>query len=259
MCGGLASYSLRATRYGWVVERAWEDSPTPMRSSATARADASGRTLAASPLFADETWEALRFAERAHRGHVERDGVTPYVRHVADVARLALEAGASSAVVCAAYLHDVVEDEGVTADEIAERFGSEVAELVLAVSDEPQDPETGARRAWMDQKRLTVRGVRDAAPAVVLLKAADLCSNVDSLLAGHARVGRAVWRRYPAGAARHSGYYLALGHALLERLDESVIRDALEARLDGLRRTLAADGIQPRGRFRRKPRGALLA
>jgi len=229
-----------------------------MRSEATGHVDPHMATPATSAHFADETWEALRFAERAHRGHLERDGVTPYVRHVADVARLALEAGATSAVVCAAYLHDVVEDEGVTADEIADRFGAEVAALVLAVSDEPQDPDTGARRAWMDQKRLTVRSVRDADAPVVLLKAADLCANVDSLLAGHAQVGRAVWRRYPAGAPRHAGYYLALGQALLERLEAPIIRDALEARLDHLRRTLAADGIQPRGRFRRKPRAALL-
>jgi (p)ppGpp synthase/HD superfamily hydrolase len=229
-----------------------------MRSSATGHVDPSAATLAASPLFADETWAALRFAERAHRGHVERDGVTPYVRHVAHVARLALESGASSAVVCAAYLHDVVEDEGVTADEIAERFGAEVAELVVAVSDEPQDPATGARRAWMDQKRITVRSVREAGEAVVLLKAADLCANIDSLLAGHARIGRAVWKRYPAGAARHSGYYLALGQALLERLEQPTIRAALEERLDRLRRTLVTDGIQPRGRFRRKPRAVLV-
>jgi hypothetical protein len=228
-----------------------------MRSSATGHVEPS--VLVANPLFAEETWEALRFAERAHRGHVERDGVTPYVRHVADVARLAIDAGATSAIVCAAYLHDVVEDEGVTAEEIAERFGEEVAELVVAVSDEPQDPATGARRAWMDQKRVTVRSVRDAGPPVVLLKAADLCANIDALLAGHALVGRAVWMRYPAGAPRHSGYYLALGQALLERLEESPIRDALVARLDGLRLTLATDGIQPRGRFRRKPRAALLA
>jgi (p)ppGpp synthase/HD superfamily hydrolase len=214
---------------------------------------------AASAPFADETWEALRFAERAHRGHVERDGVTPYVSHVADVARLALEAGASVAVVCAAYLHDVLEDEGVSAEEIADRFGPAVAELVVAVSDEPQDPGTGARRLWMDQKRVTVRSVRDAAAEVVLLKAADLCANIDTLLAGHAQLGRAVWRRYPAGAARHAGYYLALGNALLSRLETTPLADALQQRLAGLHAILAHDGIQPRGRFHRKPRAALVA
>jgi (p)ppGpp synthase/HD superfamily hydrolase len=218
----------------------------------------SAATAAAGVPLADATWQALRFAERAHRGRLQRDGVTPYFRHVADVARLALEADASVAVVCAAYLHDVVEDEGVSADEISDRFGAAVAELVVAVSDEPQDPETGARRRWMDQKRLTVRSIRDASAEVVLLRAADLCVNIETLLAGHAQIGRAVWRRYPAGAARHCGYYLALGSALVARLEAGPLTDALQPRLDGLRAILAHDGIQPRGRFHRTPRAALI-
>jgi HD domain len=130
--------------------RVWEESG--QRWCRDPDVAASAGTAAAGALFADETWRALRFAERAHRGHVQRDGVTPYVSHVADVARLALEAGAPVVVVCAAYLHDVVEDEGVSADEIAGHFGAAAAELVVAVSDEPQDPETGARRRWMDSE-----------------------------------------------------------------------------------------------------------
>jgi (p)ppGpp synthase/HD superfamily hydrolase len=192
---------------------------------------------------------AWRFAERAHRGTTRRDGVTPYVDHAVAVAREVVAAHGGDDVVCAAYLHDVVEHEHVPLVEVATGFGDRVAALVGAVTDEPQD-EGGRLRAWLEQKQVAVGALRRADDDVVLLRAADLCANVDDLVAGHDAVGRAVWQRYEAGAAQQSGYYVALADEVLARLPAGAMRERVEACLRALREVMAADGVRPRGRFR---------
>src|SRR6516164_4325972 len=54
----------------------------------------------------------------------------PYVNHLIEVADLVAAAGASEDVICAALLHDAIEDQGITAAEIASLFGPDVAAMV---------------------------------------------------------------------------------------------------------------------------------
>ena len=63
------------------------------------------------------------------------DARVPYVAHVAGVAVLLARHGFDDEVVAAGALHDVVEDCGVTLDEIAARFGARVAALVHDVTE----------------------------------------------------------------------------------------------------------------------------
>ena len=192
---------------------------------------------------------AWRFADRAHRGTTRRDGVTPYVAHAIAVAREITILGGSEDLLCAAYLHDVVEHEDVPSAEVAAGFGDHVAALVDAVTAIPSggaDP----LQEWLEAKYAAVVALRGAGDEVLLLRAADLCANVDDLTAGHAAEGRAIWERYEAGASRQAGYYLALGRELLLRLPAGVARDRVEARLRSLREVVAADGVRPHGRFR---------
>ena len=76
---------------------------------------------------------AAGFAARAHRHQTRKDGVTPYVAHVARVALiLAAEFGvADDAVLAAALLHDTIEDCNVDYDEIREHFGGRVYSTVV--------------------------------------------------------------------------------------------------------------------------------
>ena len=58
-----------------------------------------------------------------------------YVEHLDDVAAICMQYELPEHVVCAAYLHDVVEDTDVTANQVSSEFGYEVATLVYAVTD----------------------------------------------------------------------------------------------------------------------------
>lgn len=76
---------------------------------------------------------AFEMAEKCHEGQFRKSG-EPYVLHVVCVASILQKLNFDSDTICAALLHDVIEDCGVTVDEITEKFGSIVAGIVDAVS-----------------------------------------------------------------------------------------------------------------------------
>jgi GTP pyrophosphokinase len=73
---------------------------------------------------------AFKFAKEAHKGIRRRSG-EPYILHPIAVAKIASqEIGLGSTSICAALLHDVVEDTDYTVEDIEQNFGSKIAQLV---------------------------------------------------------------------------------------------------------------------------------
>lgn len=74
--------------------------------------------------------KAFNFAKEAHKG-VRRLSGEPYIMHPIAVAQIACEEiGLGSTSICAALLHDVVEDTDYTAEDIANIFGDKIAQIV---------------------------------------------------------------------------------------------------------------------------------
>ncbi len=76
---------------------------------------------------------AYEFAAKAHANQVRSSG-EPYITHPLAVSFILLELGMDTDTICAAMLHDVVEDTDVTLEEIRKRFGQDVAMLVDGVT-----------------------------------------------------------------------------------------------------------------------------
>ena len=73
---------------------------------------------------------AFAFAKEAHKGVRRRSG-EPYILHPIAVAKIASqEIGLGSTSICAALLHDVVEDTEYTVEDIEQNFGKKIAQLV---------------------------------------------------------------------------------------------------------------------------------
>jgi hypothetical protein len=100
------------------------------------------------------------------------------------VATLISERGYGPAVICAAFLHDVVEDTPVELRQIEYRFGSEVAGLVGGLTEDPRIEQYPARKA-----EARARAVRD--PRVAAIYAADKLANSRALLATGECIGAA--------------------------------------------------------------------
>ncbi len=93
-------------------------------------------------------WAAILHRDQ-HRKYAERPdrAKVPYVSHVAGVALLLARHGFDDEVCAAGALHDVLEDCGVTRDDVEARFGARVASLVVQVSEEDKSLPWEARKA----------------------------------------------------------------------------------------------------------------
>jgi len=77
--------------------------------------------------------KAYRFAEEKHNGQKRISG-EDYIVHPLDVAYILADLQMDDATICAALLHDVVEDTEVTHEDIVKLFGTEIAEMVAGVT-----------------------------------------------------------------------------------------------------------------------------
>ncbi|MCS6945366.1 MAG: bifunctional (p)ppGpp synthetase/guanosine-3',5'-bis(diphosphate) 3'-pyrophosphohydrolase [Sutterellaceae bacterium] len=123
--------------------------------------------------------EAYRFSDAAHLGQFRKSG-EPYITHPIAVAETLAEWKLDAAAIQAALLHDVLEDSGISKQELAAKFGPVVAELVDGVSklDRLRFDSTEQQQAESFRKMLLAmaRDVR-----VILIKLADRLHNVRTL------------------------------------------------------------------------------
>lgn len=122
---------------------------------------------------------AYEFADNAHRGIVRDYTGEPYITHPVAVARLVASVTDDCETICAALLHDVIEDCGVTHRELCEagfRWG--IADMVVGMSDvsKPEDGNRAVRKA-IDRAALAKQ-----CPRVKTIKLADLIHNSESIL-----------------------------------------------------------------------------
>jgi (p)ppGpp synthase/HD superfamily hydrolase len=115
---------------------------------------------------------ALRFARRVHLGQHRKQTHEQFVEHPIAVANLLSDAGLNGSIVAAAYLHDVVEKTEVEPAEIRQRFGSAVAGVVDALS------EDASLEDYAERKRALRRRVTDSSREAVLIYAADRVANM---------------------------------------------------------------------------------
>ncbi len=76
---------------------------------------------------------ALEYATLKHGGQKRVSG-EPYITHPIAVANILLDLGMDYSSVCAALLHDVIEDTDATEEDLREKFGDQITELVLGVT-----------------------------------------------------------------------------------------------------------------------------
>jgi (p)ppGpp synthase/HD superfamily hydrolase len=98
----------------------------------------------------------------------------PYVNHLIEVAYLVAGVGASEDVICAALLHDAIEDQGISAATIAGLFGPDVAALVCEVRDDKSLPKA-------ERKAIQIAIAPNLSPGAKLIRLADKISNVRSV------------------------------------------------------------------------------
>jgi (p)ppGpp synthase/HD superfamily hydrolase len=126
-------------------------------------------------------FKAMQFACEVHAGQKRKYTGNPYTDHLAEVAGIVAATFVGSYgpefdhVVAVAWLHDCIEDQGITREQLTAEFGSNVSRGVWWLS----DLETGNRA----ERKAASRARLAAAPGwVQTIKYADLISNTSSIV-----------------------------------------------------------------------------
>lgn len=99
--------------------------------------------------------EAAEFADRAHQGVFRKGTEIPYITHPMETAAIVTAFTDEPEMIAAALLHDVIEDAGVTREELEEKFGPRVAFLVDGESEDKS-------KSWVERKGATVERLKTA-------------------------------------------------------------------------------------------------
>ena len=130
--------------------------------------------------------EAFVFAKDAHEGQMRSSG-EPYITHPVAVAKILSEINLDHQTIMAALMHDVIEDTPVTEEEMTEKFGESVAELVEGVSKLTKIKfSTRAEAQAENFRKMMMAMVKDI--RVIMIKLADRLHNMRTL--GHLRADK---------------------------------------------------------------------
>ncbi len=129
--------------------------------------------------------KALDFAKLAHNGQTRDEG-TPYIMHPIRVANILMDEVSSmkSDMICAALLHDVIEDCHITMKELKNNFNEIIAQMVKILTKDP---------SIENHKRVYYENIMNSTEPVKLLKVCDRLDNLRSLRFGG---NKAKIRRY---------------------------------------------------------------
>ncbi len=123
--------------------------------------------------------DAFNYASEMHAGQTRKNG-DPYIGHPLEVSLIAAQLRLGVPSLCAALLHDVVEDSDATAEDIAERFTPEIAQIVSGLTKLSKlNFATREEHQAENTRKLIVAMSRDL--RVVLIKLADRLHNVRTL------------------------------------------------------------------------------
>ncbi len=136
--------------------------------------------------------EAYQFSHTAHQGQFRKSGL-PYISHPVAVAEIVADWQLDAQAVMAALLHDVMEDTEVSKQQITERFGKPVAELVDGLSKLDRiEFQSQADAQAENFRKMLLAMARDV--RVILIKLADRLHNMRTLEAVNAETRRRVAR-----------------------------------------------------------------
>lgn len=160
---------------------------------------------------------AVQFAAEKHDAQYRKGTSLPYILHSMEAAAIVGTMTDDPCILAATVLHDVLEDTDTTADEIREKFGERVAQLVAAES-ENKRADRPAADTWLLRKQETIddlRGTTDAAVKMICL--GDKLSNLRSFERDYAAIGEAFYQRFnQTDPQMHRWYHRSMADAMPE-------------------------------------------
>ena len=165
--------------------------------------------------------KAIDFAFEAHKGICRKGSSQPYIFHPLEVLSLVSTMTQDDDILCAAVLHDTVEDTPVTLDDVRREFGDKIAGLV-DMETENKRGQKNKEATWMDRKKEAIEALRERASlGSKMVALADKVSNLRSFHMGLLKQGDEFWNLFnQKNPLMHYWYFNELKDALSDLKEE---------------------------------------
>ena len=154
---------------------------------------------------------AIEFAVKAHDGMRRKTKEIPYILHPLEAAVIVGTMSSDQNLIAAAALHDVVEDAGVTLDEIANLFGERVKELVASETEDKRE-ELPAADTWKIRKEESLEVLKNTNDlAVLMVWLGDKLANMRAIYRDFKVEGDVMWQKFnQKDKGEQAWYYLSI-------------------------------------------------
>ena len=165
--------------------------------------------------------EAIAFAVKAHDGMRRKKSDAPYILHPMEAAVIVGTMTDDQNLIAAAALHDVVEDANVSIEEIEERFGPRVKELVAAETEDKR-ADLPPESTWRIRKEESLKELENADDiAVLMVWLGDKLANMRSIYRDWKIEGDAMWQRFNQKDVNRQAWYYRSVAKLTDRLSDT--------------------------------------
>ena len=140
--------------------------------------------------------EAIAFAVIAHDGMRRKKSNAPYILHPMEAAVIVGTMTDDQNLIAAAALHDVVEDADIRIEEIEEKFGKRVRELVASETEDKR-AELPPSETWRIRKEESLAALKNTDDIDVLMVwLGDKLANMRSIYRDFKIEGNSMWQRF---------------------------------------------------------------
>ena len=165
--------------------------------------------------------EAIAFAVKAHDGMRRKKSEAPYILHPMEAAVIVGTMTNDQNLIAAAALHDVVEDADITIEEIEEKFGRRVRELVQSETEDKR-ADLPPAETWRIRKEESLNVLRNTEDiAVLMVWLGDKLANMRSIYRDFMVEGEAMWQRFNQKNASEQAWYYRSIVELTGRLSDT--------------------------------------
>ena len=151
--------------------------------------------------------EAIIFAAKAHDGMRRKKSDVPYILHPMEAAVIVGTLTEDQHVIAAAVLHDVVEDADITIEEVEQRFGSRVRDLVASETEDKR-AERPPEETWYTRKEESLAVLKNAEDiAILMVWLGDKLANMRAIYREWKSTGDALWQSFNQKDANAQAWY----------------------------------------------------
>ena len=165
--------------------------------------------------------EAIAFAVKAHDGMRRKKSDAPYILHPMEAAVIVGTMTDDQNLIAAAALHDVVEDGNITIEEIEERFGRRVRELVESETEDKR-ADLPPESTWRIRKEESLEVLKNTDDiSILMVWLGDKLANMRAIYRDFKVEGAQMWQRFNQKNVAEQAWYYRSIVKLTERLSNT--------------------------------------